>query len=165
MKRRGSSLVELMLTLGLMGIMLLVVSQLASGYWRAFHSADRSELYQGSVIAAQIAWEAEQALSIVQPANGATSSVLELTMIDPFDPTRINPSSATAPWNPAGNLVTRTYQVVGEEILRDDGTTVESLGSAKGLSVQRNDPLVVVTVSVQPENAIYPCRARGVLRL
>lgn len=163
--RRGNTLVELVLTVGLMGLMLLLVSQLASGYWKAFHSADRSEVYQGSVIAAQIAWEVEQARTVLQPANGATGSVLEFEMIDPFDPTRINPASAAAPWNPAGNLVTRRYEVINNQVTRDDGTLTESLGEARGLSIQRNDPLVIVTVSVQPENAVYPCRARGVVRL
>lgn len=162
--RRGTTLVELMLTLALTGVMLLVVSQLASGYWRAFHASDRSELYGGSAIAAQIAWEAEQAINVLQPGNGSTSSVLEFEMLDPFDPTRITPSTAVAPWNPAGAVVTRRYEVVNEEVVRDDGSLSESLGQALGLSVERQDPQLLVTVSVQPQNSIYPCRARGVLR-
>lgn len=162
--RRGTSLLELILTLAMVGVMLLLVGQLSSGYWKAYHSADRSEIYQGSLIATQIAWEVEQALSITLPANGATGSILSFTMIDPLDPTRLNPGSAVAPWNPAGNLVTRRYEVINEQLVRSEGGTTEVLGQVKGFSVQRSDPTLVVAVSVQPDQVVYPCRARALLR-
>jgi hypothetical protein len=162
--RRGTSLLELIMTLAMVGVMLLLVGQLSSGYWKAYHSADRSEIYQGSLIATQIAWEVEQALSITQPANGAAGSILTFQMIDPLDPTRINPGTAVAPWNPAGNVVTRRYEVINEQLIRTEGGVSEVLGQVQGYSVDRRDPTLVVAVSVQPDQVVYPCRARALLR-
>lgn len=102
--RRGFTLVEALLSLGLIFVLLGIVAQLVGLYSQIVRKADKkqSSLYSAKVALDDISRQLSQAVKVDSPTTGATSSTLSLTRMDPWNPYRLpDPAASPQPAPPA----------------------------------------------------------------
>jgi prepilin-type N-terminal cleavage/methylation domain-containing protein len=122
---RGFTLVEALLTIALIALILGFVANICNEYARIIKFSTKKDK---TVINAQMASERvknelAEAVSILLPADGTSSSELRFERIDPCNASRLpeNPSPTPASWNPADSSwkVTVRYYVEDQTLFRE----------------------------------------------
>lgn len=102
--KRGISLAELIVTLGLLSVCLAIVATLfRAAVQQQLHSERKdSETRAGLAACQQLRQDLESAVEITSPLSGGTSSTVALTRINPFDQNLNEPPllDSSMQWNP-----------------------------------------------------------------
>ncbi|MGE0494976.1 MAG: type II secretion system protein J [Vulcanimicrobiota bacterium] len=161
---RGLSLIEVVVSVGLMATILVVSASLADRYWQAMRRAGALDTTTGSALVWRITNDLEQVTALVSPASG-TASVIEFDKIDRQDPARVVPASAPDPWNPRAATVRVRYEVIDEHLICTTGGRAEDLGKVAGFAATLNGTAVNVTLTIPGEGRVIPFSGAALLRL
>ncbi|MCA9790418.1 MAG: hypothetical protein KC910_01430 [Candidatus Eremiobacteraeota bacterium] len=162
--KRGLSLIEVVVSVGLMATILVVSASLADRYWQAMRRAAALDTTTGSALVWRITNDLEQTTNLVSPTSG-TSSVLEFDKIDRHDPERLNPASAPDPWNPAAASLRVRYEVINGRLICTTGGRSEDLGQVAGFAATLNGTTMTVTLTIPGEGRVIPFSGSALLRL
>ena len=150
--RRGFSLIEILITLGLLSVIFVVAADLARDF-STLHRAD-SEITRKANASREVlkflSRQARSALTVAAP--GATLTLSSLDQTVPIYPPLPLAAGATAPagWEPDQPRLTTTYQMNGTRLESSSGAITSVLiGDITGFQANRVGSLLTLSVSWQ----------------
>ncbi len=175
-RARGLSLLEILITGVLFGVVLAAVAGLLGQFNRALnHSSKRSQATEGALALREVAAEVEESIALISPAGGP-SSLLELTRINPAYPGRLPatmPSPAPGAWEPAdpAYLMTVRFQVNGQrqlerEVIVGGASTRQVIAlEVNSFTVSRTQNRVDLQAFFQEEQQVRPILVHANLKV